>query len=305
MADTLLVECTRIGMNVWVPIFGMLDKYKAQRFNSTYTKNKLSKLHLILHVFISIYARLCVCKTYYYVLKTVNVVKMGKTEEEEQEAAEYLLDVNVWSHQSDLQRNAFKSSAVRPTMTTGGATIVRTNRPIPTQKQIIPNRFKSVASVIFTALAERTRNTTEILQIVLERREEEKTNPKWNDDDDEYDEKRPKPAFLRPKLDTEKIPPLNAFKHFQANLSNTLSILSFLYNIKLQLYFVDTQLISKKVLFLWAKPVILSQNSLFYDSKPYFSFLFSLSSLLVTIEGCCTHFGWKNAMLATVLFSIL
>lgn len=74
-----------------------------------------------------------------------------------------LLVVNVWSHQSALHRYAFKSSAVRPTITTGGATIVRTNKPIPTQRQIIPNRFKSVASVIFTALAERTRNTTEIL----------------------------------------------------------------------------------------------------------------------------------------------
>lgn len=75
----------------------------------------------------------------------------------------HLLDVNVWSHQSALQRNAFKSSAVRPTITTGGATIVRTNNPIPTQRQIIPKRFKSVASVIFTAFAERTRNTTEML----------------------------------------------------------------------------------------------------------------------------------------------
>lgn len=75
----------------------------------------------------------------------------------------YLLVVNVWSHQSALQRNAFKSSAVRPTITTGGATIVRTSKPMPTQRQMIPNRFNSVASVILTALAERTRNTTEIL----------------------------------------------------------------------------------------------------------------------------------------------
>lgn len=84
--------------------------------------------------------------------------------------AKYLLEVNVWSHQSALQRNAFKSSAVRPTITTGGATIVRTNKPIPTQRQIIPNRFKSVASVILTALADRTRNTTEIL--LMEKNEE-------------------------------------------------------------------------------------------------------------------------------------
>lgn len=75
----------------------------------------------------------------------------------------YLLVVNVWSHQSALQRYAFKSSAVRPTITTGGATIVRTNKPIPTQRQIMPNRFSNVASVIFTALADRTLNTTEIL----------------------------------------------------------------------------------------------------------------------------------------------
>lgn len=75
----------------------------------------------------------------------------------------YLLVVKVWSHQSALQRNAFKSSAVRPTITTGGATIVRTSKPIPTQRQMMPKRFNRVASVIFTALAERTRKTTDIL----------------------------------------------------------------------------------------------------------------------------------------------
>lgn len=75
----------------------------------------------------------------------------------------YLLDVNVWSHQSALQRNAFKSSAVRPTMTTGGATIVRTSKPMPTHKHMMPKRFNNVASVILTAFADRTRNTTDIL----------------------------------------------------------------------------------------------------------------------------------------------
>lgn len=83
--------------------------------------------------------------------------------EEEFSRILYSLVVNVWSHQSALQRYAFKSSAVRPTITTGGATIVRTNKPIPTQRQMMPNRFNRVASVIFTALAERTLNTTEIL----------------------------------------------------------------------------------------------------------------------------------------------
>lgn len=50
----LPAECTRIRINARVPIFGMLDKYRAQRFNSTYTRNKLSKLHLILYVSISL-----------------------------------------------------------------------------------------------------------------------------------------------------------------------------------------------------------------------------------------------------------
>lgn len=47
-------------------------------------------------------------------------------------SAIYVLDVNVWSHQSVLHRNAFRSSVVRPTMTTGGATMVRISRKAPT-----------------------------------------------------------------------------------------------------------------------------------------------------------------------------
>lgn len=74
-----------------------------------------------------------------------------------------LLDVNVWSHQSVLHKYAFKSSAVRPTITNGGATIVRTSKQIPMHPQMIPKRFNNAASVILTAFAERTRNITEML----------------------------------------------------------------------------------------------------------------------------------------------
>lgn len=102
----------------------------------------------------------------------------------------YVLDVNVWSHQSVLQRNAFRSSVVRPTTTSGGATIVRISRNALTagintrrgddwiqfettylqgeqQQHLpphrIPRRFNNDASVILTAFADRTRNITEIL----------------------------------------------------------------------------------------------------------------------------------------------
>ena len=74
-----------------------------------------------------------------------------------------LLDVKVWSHQSVRHKYAFKLSAVRPTTTNGGATIVRTSNAAPTAPHSIPKRFKRAASVIFTALADRTRNITEIL----------------------------------------------------------------------------------------------------------------------------------------------
>lgn len=63
-----------------------------------------------------------------------------------------------------MQRNAFKSSAVRPTTTWGGATMVLTRSAIPTKPQSIPIRFSKDASVILIAFAERTRNITEILQ---------------------------------------------------------------------------------------------------------------------------------------------
>lgn len=62
-----------------------------------------------------------------------------------------------------MHRNAFKSSAVLPTTTNGGATIVRTNSATPMQPHNTPNRFSNDASVIFTAFAERTRNITDIL----------------------------------------------------------------------------------------------------------------------------------------------
>lgn len=51
-------------------------------------------------------------------------------------------------------------------MTTGGATSVRTRRKTPTKPQSTPSLLSSDASVILTALAERTRNITEILEFV-------------------------------------------------------------------------------------------------------------------------------------------
>lgn len=97
---------------------------------------------------------------------------------------------------------------------------------------------------------------------------------------------RSRPFYGR-SLTQKKIPSLNAFKHFQANLSNSLSILSFLYSINLQLYFVDAQLISKKVMFLWAK----TRN---FDAKLFvlrfetilFLLLLFLLFLVTIIEGC-------------------
>lgn len=77
---------------------------------------------------------------------------------------EYLLDVKVQSHQSVLHRKAFKSSAVRPTTTSGGDTTVRINKQTLITPQIIPSLFSSAASVILTALAERTLNITDILK---------------------------------------------------------------------------------------------------------------------------------------------
>lgn len=74
-----------------------------------------------------------------------------------------LREVNVWSHQSVLHRNAFKLSAVRPTITSGGDTSVRINRATLTKPHRMPTFFISDASVIFIALAERTRNITDIL----------------------------------------------------------------------------------------------------------------------------------------------
>lgn len=63
-----------------------------------------------------------------------------------------------------MHKNAFKSSAVRPTTTWGGATIVLTSSAMPTKPQSIPIRLSKDASVILIAFAERTRNITEILQ---------------------------------------------------------------------------------------------------------------------------------------------
>ena len=71
--------------------------------------------------------------------------------------------VKEWSHQSLLQSQAFKSSDVRLTMETGGATRVLITRSAVNIPTIIPRRFIRSRSVILTALAERTRNITEIL----------------------------------------------------------------------------------------------------------------------------------------------
>jgi hypothetical protein len=65
-----------------------------------------------------------------------------------------------------LQRKAFRLSAVRPTMTSGGDTRVLINKATLTNPQRRLNFFISEASVIFMAFAERTRNITEILFFV-------------------------------------------------------------------------------------------------------------------------------------------
>lgn len=74
-----------------------------------------------------------------------------------------LRDVKHQSHQSVRQRKAFKLSAVRPTITSGGETSVRINNNTLTKPHSNPNFLIKDASVIFTAFAERIRNITEIL----------------------------------------------------------------------------------------------------------------------------------------------
>lgn len=75
-----------------------------------------------------------------------------------------LLRVNEWSHQSVLQSHAFKSSAVRLTIAAGGATSVLITKSAVNMATMIPSRFIKSRSVILIALAERTRNITEILK---------------------------------------------------------------------------------------------------------------------------------------------
>jgi len=70
----------------------------------------------------------------------------------------------VWSHQSVLHRKAFKLSAVRPTITSGGDTSVLISKATLTNPHKRLSFLMSDASVIFTAFAERTRNITDILQ---------------------------------------------------------------------------------------------------------------------------------------------
>ena len=70
----------------------------------------------------------------------------------------------MWSHQSVLHRKAFKLSAVRPTITSGGDTSVLISKATLTNPHKRLNFLMSDASVIFTAFAERTRNITDILQ---------------------------------------------------------------------------------------------------------------------------------------------
>ena len=64
-----------------------------------------------------------------------------------------------------MQRKAFRLSAVRPTMTSGGDTRVLINKATLTNPQRRLSFFIREASVIFTAFAERTRNITEILNV--------------------------------------------------------------------------------------------------------------------------------------------
>ena len=67
-----------------------------------------------------------------------------------------LQEVNEWSHQSVRHRYAFKSSAVLPVMTNGGATkvrIIKNRQNIPT---IMPNLLSKSKSVILTGFADLT-----------------------------------------------------------------------------------------------------------------------------------------------------
>lgn len=89
----------------------------------------------------------------------------------------FLLEVNVWSHQSVLHRKALRLSAVRPTITTGGETSVRTSNAKPTKPHIIPSRFSNDASVMIIVFAERIRNITEILQ----KKKKKRRGEWWNE----------------------------------------------------------------------------------------------------------------------------
>lgn len=63
-----------------------------------------------------------------------------------------------------MHRNAFKLSAVRPTITSGGDTSVLMSKATLTNPHKRLNFLMREASVIFIAFAERTRNITDILR---------------------------------------------------------------------------------------------------------------------------------------------
>lgn len=72
--------------------------------------------------------------------------------------------VKLWSHQSLRQRYALRSSAVRPTMTIGGATNVRIPKNTANPATMIPKRRSKCMSVILIIFADRTRKITEMLK---------------------------------------------------------------------------------------------------------------------------------------------
>ena len=70
-----------------------------------------------------------------------------------------------------MHKNAFKLSAVRPTMTSGGLTSVLISSNTLTNPHRRLNFFIREASLIFIAFAERTRKITEILGGMEENKE--------------------------------------------------------------------------------------------------------------------------------------
>ena len=103
------------------------------------------------------------CDFYLFLIPVSSFVVLTKSALQENRLVFYSHIVKEWSHQSVRQRNAFRSSAVLPTMTCGGATSVLMTRNALKMVTMTPSLFSRSRSVILTAFAERTRKITEIL----------------------------------------------------------------------------------------------------------------------------------------------